>query len=606
MAAATPAEEGVPPPRTDSSNQCVVCFERPAGSKLACGHAHFCNVCAARFRTCPLCRAPCVISLEPQAAPQAAVGDDITAREQEEDHQQLSVLNHGEVKAIIGVCAFVWLFIFVGGWIEWSHEIPGLVVGDGHVDAACVESFGKFCSECAEGWLQAGRGCFEHLEDLPPVVAGAALSPSFYFGLIVTTQLIGITCEICLIRRVRSILPTKEKVILGTALCIELLRMLLIDVFVLRDYFGGGAYQIFRAPASCGTLHSDNSSWLGADSQLHCNPAAAAAAAAPMHANHSDDVMMGDPSQDRDADSLYYIATHREAYTHDLDECSLFTADSALLDLDETSGTWGTGGHPRFSRIGWVIGGEFALYYFFATFINEMADCMFVIPTTTAGGWKCKVFSVALEFAQLGALAPAAIFEHNACLHYTNPLGVPISVIRDVIIPFGYALWSFVLCCIPLGLIGFALVFVTWALGRGCGGCVKCATKFYPRCGTMLTASQECSKKLASYWQAGTRSTCQSFLVMAFLPLLLGGMFLGTLVVVGQGSKHGAMQILTAIVLLSDVIFKVGATVITEALEYALHVRVRRVIALRDCPARSHTKGSAQGDKQRLELQHVP
>ena len=66
------------------------------------------------------------------------------------------------------------------------------------------------------------------------------------------------------------------------------------------------------------------------------------------------------------------------------------------------------------------------------------------------------------------------------------------------------------------------------------------------------------------------------------------------------------MQILTAIVLLSDVIFKVGATVITEALEYALHVRVRRVIALRDCPARSHTKGSAQGDKQRLELQHVP
>jgi hypothetical protein len=44
---------------------------------------------------------------------------------------------------------------------------------------------------------------------------------------------------------------------------------------------------------------------------------------------------------------------------------------------------------------------------------------------------------------------------------------------------------------------------------------------------------------------------------LAFFPLFFGGIFLGTLVVVGQGSKEGAMQILTAVVLLSDVLFKV-------------------------------------------------
>jgi hypothetical protein len=30
-------------------------------------------------------------------------------------------------------------------------------------------------------------------------------------------------------------------------------------------------------------------------------------------------------------------------------------------------------------------------YYFFATFVNEVADNLFVVPTTTANGWKCKV-----------------------------------------------------------------------------------------------------------------------------------------------------------------------------------------------------------------------
>ena len=63
--------------------------------------------------------------------------------------------------------------------------------------------------------------------------------------------------------------------------------------------------------------------------------------------------------------------------------------------------------------------------------------------------------------------------------------------------------------------------------------------------------------------------------------MLLTGCFLGLLVVVGQGSKSGFMQVVTAIVLLADVLFKVGATILTETFEYLMHRRVTRAMAAR-------------------------
>ena len=52
-------------------------------------------------------------------------------------------------------------------------------------------------------------------------------------------------------------------------------------------------------------------------------------------------------------------------------------------------------------------------------------------------GWLCKLFSVALEVFQLGALCPAAIFTHGDCLHYTDPLGVPLDLIGGIVVQFG-------------------------------------------------------------------------------------------------------------------------------------------------------------------------
>merc|ERR1711988_1937176 len=77
------------------------------------------------------------------------------------------------------------------------------------------------------------------------------------------------------------------------------------------------------------------------------------------------------------------------------------------------------------------------------------------------------------------------------------------------------------------------------------------------------------------------RSGTHSVMLLSFIPMLLTGCFLGLLVVVGQGSKQGFMQVLTALVLLADVLFKVGATLLTEAHEYWMHKRVTRVLAAR-------------------------
>ena len=109
--------------------------------------------------------------------------------------------------------------------------------------------------------------------------------------------------------------------------------MLVIDIFVLRQYFSGGAYSIFRAPALCDSLtNSTDAGWLGADGSTYCDVSAL------VLNTTMDAATVASIVEERDS-AEYYIATHREAYTGDSDQCSLFGRDTALLDLDETSGT---------------------------------------------------------------------------------------------------------------------------------------------------------------------------------------------------------------------------------------------------------------------------
>ena len=88
--------------------------------------------------------------------------------------------------------------------------------------------------------------------------------------LIVGTQALGVVCECALIHRLvkRNIMPKKELIVLALALLIEVVRMFLVDVVVLKDYFNGVPYYVHRQPLLCD--ESDADAWLGADSLWYC------------------------------------------------------------------------------------------------------------------------------------------------------------------------------------------------------------------------------------------------------------------------------------------------------------------------------------------------
>eukprot|EP00931_Biecheleriopsis_adriatica_P073611 TRINITY_DN47861_c0_g1_i1.p1 TRINITY_DN47861_c0_g1~~TRINITY_DN47861_c0_g1_i1.p1 ORF type:complete len:633 (-),score=106.97 TRINITY_DN47861_c0_g1_i1:16-1878(-) len=578
---------------------CVVCYEGASGAKLhPCGHDFFCFDCARRFRTCPLCRVPLTTENGEAWIPSGSQASQTPPR-------QRLVMSDAESRCVVMLCFAVWLFIFIGGIMEYFYGVPGSclladpllgssdagegVVGLREADVAnfscssnllqhehpvdqycvCKECSSKGCLTCADGFVNHGAQCFKYFENFPSQQVGAALGGSTYFVLIVTTQVLGVCVEICLIQRLRrrQLMPRKELIVLVLALIIEITRMFMVDLFMLQEYFGGRSYSIFREPLSC----AEGVGWLGADAQWYCD----------------------DKSQ-HSLSTRYYVASFREAFSQNsLSSCTLFDTSSALLDFKVTAPKWPSPGSPRFENLGWIVGGEFALYYFFATFINELADCMFVVPTTTNMGMMCKIFSVALEVFQLGALCPAAIFTHGDCLRYHDPLGVSLHLISFIVCAFGYGVWGFLFLSLPLAGLGFfALVFLAllscglWATARIASFRGASATSE-----ALDKASEHISLKLQRFvvWARSSGEGCASAIAtLAFVPLLLGGFFLGALVVIGQASKEHVMEVLTALVLLSDVLLKVGATAVTEIAEYALHRRVRRAVEQRaEAPPRS-------------------
>lgn len=56
------------PEAVDEDELCIICFDRPAGTRLEpCGHNNFCAPCAMKFNTCPLCVRPIRCPLLPAA-----------------------------------------------------------------------------------------------------------------------------------------------------------------------------------------------------------------------------------------------------------------------------------------------------------------------------------------------------------------------------------------------------------------------------------------------------------------------------------------------------------------------------------------------------------
>ena len=257
------------------------------------------------------------------------------------------------IRTVVIGAFVVWGIIFVGGWREWTSDIPQKC---GTHCSVCQSSRNMGwgtggCDLCAEGWLNGGRSCFKDVVDLPGVRTAQSLGGGFYMTIIVATQIVGAVVEVFLIARLRKArkLPSAEMIILAIALAIELFRMLIVDIFLLTDYLAPKHYRYFRVP-------------------LNASVPIIGGVAGGVVRGVADS--SGGPFVDLNTSGpLYFIGTGNDMFNPAT--CTAFNRSSPLLDYPRDSGFLSAGGHNRFASIGWIVGGEFAMYYFMATVANE-------------------------------------------------------------------------------------------------------------------------------------------------------------------------------------------------------------------------------------------
>lgn len=538
----------------DGDHLCIVCYEKAKGTPLRpCGHDSFCSHCALKLQTCPLCRVP-LTPLPGQPAMNAfsdvlndrssvsisgsIVAPTETASPEQAAERPVKLLSQHETFVVVIIAFSVGVFMWLGSYQEWKQGI------DYSYDSSlCEESTSQGhvegCAKCKEGLINVGAKCFSRLEDVPPMKIGNVFGRIFFFRMIVATQICAAFFNVFLIQRLcrRKMLPGKHLVILVMVLLVAVARMVAMDTLMLPNYFDGETYHIFHEPAPC----DSDDAWLGSDGVRYCNQSASNT-------------------------SLYYIATHHDAYTDDVTKCSSFAADSPLLDYGRTSEDfeyqfWEGKGHARFSRLGWVLGGEFAFYLFFAVAISGVANGLFVAGTTLGKESGVIQIVLMLEVIQIGTLCPAAIFTHGSCLQYTDPLGTPFEWIRYVAVRYGY-------CIAGVAFVSIMLA-ATWSI-------LTVAIKSLDVLGwnppdfanarSILTFARPClqcvvNRLLELLWFCyGVWLGIAYYSFLGALCLLsVVGLFLGCLAVVGQLCKQGPWEAFKAIALVSDLLFKAFA-----------------------------------------------
>lgn len=249
---------------------------------------------------------------------------------QQQQASMRPMIGYYEFRFLICLGVVVWFIIFIGGKEEWEHEIPRscgsrcAICSTGDRSSLFTRNAAPACYMCKPGFINGGLKCFDDVTDLPPVSTAASLGGTAYLTLIVVAQAVGASYQLLLMFRlaIRRLLSRFDVAILLIALCIEVARMISVDLYMLRDYFNGDPFQVYRVP--------DNAS-------LSSFSSASSSSSSP----------------------LYYVA-RVGGHPFDATECTTFSTSSPLLDYDVYHG-WASGGHPRFSHVGWILGGEFAM-----------------------------------------------------------------------------------------------------------------------------------------------------------------------------------------------------------------------------------------------------
>jgi hypothetical protein len=212
----------------------------------------------------------------------------------------------------------------------------------------------------------------------------------------------------------------------------------------------------------------------------------------------------------------------------------------------------------RFIRYGWALSGEFGLLYFFANFVNEIADILFTIPQDSfPNGGLIRFISIALEFFQLGVLFPTTAFEHKDCLRYVLDKRDPdFRQLKDVLVGFMKAIW--------LAAVTFGGCIV---LGVGLGMCCFSLLQLVLQLETLPDGAKE---RIKAFLERAEKDQVRLVIIVVTLgcgPLFVIGVYYGILVVSSQMSKGGA-DLLTGILLLGDLLTKYGlATAVFVALK---------------------------------------
>jgi hypothetical protein len=145
-------------------------------------------------------------------------------------------------------------------------------------------------------------------------------------------------------------------------------------------------------------------------------------------------------------------------------------------------------------------------------------------------------------------------------------MNVDMHIVRDTVVAFGYCIWGSVLIIgafsgIGLMLHGFIHAALIAAPRMG-------DSQRWGSCGRVIDRALSPLIRCHEHIYADADGACgkifQIYLALLSLPMLVAGSTLGVLVIVGQGKKKGHLAKITALILLFDVGFKVGATLSCE------------------------------------------
>lgn len=553
--------------RAQPGDFCAICFDATVEAQcLPCKHAQFCLQCATRVmreqHRCPLCRKEisCVKNLDGTVvvhAPPPSVLETWQTRLNRAEARQLvrawerhnvsnndsaadgpcstcrsdgAYLSSCEKTWITVLMCVFWAMIFLIGRQEWSY---GISPSCARSCLRCATSRGRGgCIECREGSINSGLACYPGVDELPAVKTSGRIHGDVYIGLVATVQILGLLFKGLFTLRVRSrrLTTEAEHTALMFLLSIQILRFALMQPFF-SEHLGSRTFRWFNTT-------------IGTDNRTGFIVAAVDKAGA-----------IQDPT---------WVSEY----------CTHWQPGSLVVDFPRNSGYFG-GGHNRYVTIGWILGGEFSVSCLFAATACELADLLFIAPSTRLVPRLhigSRMLAIVLSIFHFGPLLPATLFSYaDGCLKYRDPQHLDLSAARWLLVVLSYT------CALSAIMIGFAAF-----IGSLFHGVVYfLSSTLHDRVAQPLRRSCAFLLRTHACFTTGFCGACVKiyliYLCVAAVPVVLVGVYLTGLALRAQFQRTRSIDILSTGILLMDWIWKCSIIALTSELPTHISGACRRL-----------------------------